>query len=542
VWDVPGRTLISVLQTNGSSGKIRFSPRGHLLAQLKRSSIGLYDLAARVPPVELELGDNGVRAFAFSRDGSLLVCVNSTKPGFQVVDVDRRAIIATNLPVGFDPDRSCGDVRLSPAGKRLYAEITRGLAGPRNELSVRVFGAQDEAFEHQFVVGHDELLWAMDLSPDGRFLATGSGYEQSNIRVWDALTFKLIAQLDTHTAWIPELSFSPDGHTLASASADETVRLWDTETWSERAVLRGHGAEVWSVAFTADGKLLASGAKDGEVLLWSTDELPASNDRFAFPDRVRSAAFLPGEPAILTVSANEQCSVWRLPALTETLLPFAPGSIQLFWPPNQIGAYDQTNFLRLYKVQHGGARLLGEYLIGPGATQIRYRSVRRDGRVRREVYWLNMAGEWQSFQVGEDLFVPEEFHDEKVSPDGKLEAVPSSSGIATIQNAETHERLVTLRGHLLAVDGVAFAPDGKRLATTSGGKEAAKIWDTATWQELLNLEGEGMNLYQAEFSEDGNVLLVGWRHNGFWQLWRAPSWHEIEDIERNGGGWPRNEE
>src|SRR5439155_19568855 len=150
--------------------------------------------------------------------------------------------------------------------------------GPRNELSVRVFGAQDEAFEHQFVVGHDELLWAMDLSPDGRFLATGTGYEQSKIRVWDALTFKLIAQLDTHTAWIPELSFSPDGHTLASASADETVRLWDTETWSERAVLRGHGAEVWSVAFTADGKLLASGAKDGEVLLWSTDELPASND------------------------------------------------------------------------------------------------------------------------------------------------------------------------------------------------------------------------------------------------------------------------
>ena len=196
------------------------------------------------------------------------VCVNSTKPGFQVVDVDRRAIIATNLPVGFDPDRSCGDVRLSPAGKRLYAEITRGLAGPRNELSVRVFGAQDEAFEHQFVVGHDELLWAMDLSPDGRFLATGSGYEQSNIRVWDALTFKLIAQLDTHTAWIPELSFSLDGHTLASASADETVRLWDTETWKRRHRLRGHTGMVMSLAFSPDSQRLVSGSRDATVKVW----------------------------------------------------------------------------------------------------------------------------------------------------------------------------------------------------------------------------------------------------------------------------------
>jgi WD40 repeat protein len=39
---------------------------------------------------------------------------------------------------------------------------------------------------------------------------------------------------------VPSIAFSPDGHTLATASEDETARLWEVATGKEIAVLRGH--------------------------------------------------------------------------------------------------------------------------------------------------------------------------------------------------------------------------------------------------------------------------------------------------------------
>ena len=55
-----------------------------------------------------------------------------------------------------------------------------------------------------------------------------------------------------------QLSFSPDGTTLASGSDDGTVRLWDVET-RNTAILSGH-MTLSSVVFSPDGTTLASGS------------------------------------------------------------------------------------------------------------------------------------------------------------------------------------------------------------------------------------------------------------------------------------------
>ena len=74
-----------------------------------------------------------------------------------------------------------------------------------------------------------------------------------------------------HSGDIPDIAFSPDGESLASAAlADRSVKLWAVPTGKERATLRGHGGWLRRVSFSPDGKTLASCADDRTIRLWDT--------------------------------------------------------------------------------------------------------------------------------------------------------------------------------------------------------------------------------------------------------------------------------
>ena len=53
------------------------------------------------------------------------------------------------------------------------------------------------------------------------------------------------------------------------------------------------------------------------------------------------------------------------------------------------------------------------------------------------------------------------------SPDGTRPATEGAGGVINLWNTVTGEKQVTLAGHEDAITGVAFSPDGKRVATTS---------------------------------------------------------------------------
>ena len=94
-----------------------------------------------------------------------------------------------------------------------------------------------------------------------------------------------------------------------------------------------------------------------------------------------------------------------------------------------------------------------------------------------------------------------------VSPDGGLVASSTYGGLVRLFDPAKGELIESLHGHLNAALGIAFSPDGRRLISASGGREAVKLWDVGTRQELLTLAGTGSTaLYAARWSADGDVI------------------------------------
>ena len=89
----------------------------------------------------------------------------------------------------------------------------------------------------------------------------------------------------------------------------------------------------------------------------------------------------------------------------------------------------------------------------------------------------------------------------------------------SVWDLQTGQRVLTLSGHRSRVWDVHFSPDGARLVT-SDEDGAAEVWDAETGERLLLLPGHSSGFRYTYFSPDGSEVLTA-REDGVVQRWDA---------------------
>jgi len=119
------------------------------------------------------------------------------------------------------------------------------------------------------------------------------------------------------------------------------------------------------------------------------------------------------------------------------------------------------------------------------------------------------------------------------APDGKVLASGGFDDVIKLWDVGSGRELRTLSAHQARVLSVAFSPDGKVLA--SGGADGAiRLWDGATGTELRAMKPDRFFVNSVVFSPDGKVLASG-SGAGKIELWDVASGRELRTLSGHLG-------
>jgi WD40 repeat protein len=94
------------------------------------------------------------------------------------------------------------------------------------------------------------------------------------------------------------------------------------------------------------------------------------------------------------------------------------------------------------------------------------------------------------------------------SPDGSRLATGQNDGYVRLWDVETRRALGPAFEHGGLVNGVAFSADGRRIASTNGAGETAKVWDVTTGRQIgPTLRHQGV-VWGVAFHPAGELLVV----------------------------------
>src|SRR5262249_25267464 len=291
---------------------------------------------------------------------------------------------------------------------------------------------------------HSAALQILAFSPDGTVLASG-GIDK-HIFLWDTQTWQARGPLEGHAGPVVGLAFSPDGTHLASVSTTSDaclIRIWDVATGQPVGKLGDGKAGMLDVAYSPDGKTLACGGWDSQLHLFDV----ATESERVIPKvttrHLRTVSFSPDSRRIAT-GGSGPTRLWDAATREEISTPvrLPEDTCPIFLPSgNELACWTfPKGRITLCDLPSGQVRTFWRAHIHPQA--IEGLAVSRDGRFLASVGNEGLARGW--------------------STDGQRDG---------------RREVASCIGHEGGCGGVAFPPDGTRLATGGYDDHSIRIWD-----------------------------------------------------------------
>lgn len=459
--------------------------------------------------------------------------------------------VTTGRMIETEEQKGAWKVSFFPDGKRLAVSSSSNSAP-----MIRIYETETGArlIESK---PHTKRIRAVDVSPDGNFLATGSqdgdvvvadsadgrevrrisfGNPERGAEIYDVqfsrdgkrlvvLGFETLAMVELGTGVVRKadmqafaeqnlqltgwkVTFSPLEKTLVIGTFAGEVAFVDAATLNISRILRVHRTNVKSLAFSGDGKTVITASGDRIVKFIDFQSGLVVNELRGHFSGVHEVIVSPDGKTLGTASADFKLHLWNLNAVSQNDALLTDAQVSAFSSDGRLvfGWNNRINRFASWKAEERTQLTSTALPVNPfstvflddvGAVAVGERAGFVSVIDAKTAVVLNR---WRPAE--RNLFAIDAAADGSAiftgSEDGIVRRIDGSDGSSVFASKVADD----------AIKSVALSPDGKFIASGGNAKDV-RILDAATGAVLAELGGNMKPVLHVRFSRDGRYLASG---------------------------------